>query len=102
MQKQMLNELQEERIAHTTIQQEDGTEWLLEYYLQTRHRPEESTIYGIRVDKSTLDGVLIDREGTFVSECRDSVLAMVTAFAKGTVPPSVLYEMVDDWDFCLG
>ena len=99
MQRRSLLETHEKRVSSATIRQEDGQEWLLEYYLQTIESP-GGTIFGLRVDKSTLDGVLVEREETSATtEYEEQALAMIHAFAKGTVPPSVLLEMVDDWEY---
>ena len=99
MQTQSLNGLQEEIIASNTIQQDDGKEWLLDYYLQTYECLGSGTLYGMRVDKSTPLGVLVDSEETFATtDSRSDALAMIDAFARGTVPPSVLLEMVDEWE----
>jgi len=88
--------LREEHIANATIQQDDGAEWQLDYYLQIYDGTE--TLYGLRVNKSTLEGVLVDSEETFATtDNKDEALAMAEAFARGTVPPSVLLEMVDEW-----
>ena len=99
MQAQLLNEVQQEIIASSTIQQDNGKEWLLDYYLQTYDGLEGEKLYGMRVDKSTPEGVLVDSEETFATtNNRRDALAMVDAFARGTVPPSVLLEMVDEWE----
>lgn len=99
MQGLALRGLKEESISKVKIVQDDGTEWLLEYFLQTCKRPGEDVFYGLKVEKSTTDGVLVEREETFVTESYDEAVAMVTAFAKGTVPPRVLFEMVDEWEW---
>ena len=100
MQKQVLRGLHEEHVANETIRYDDGTEWLLGYYLQTFECPGGETLYGLKVDKSTPDGVLVESEETFATtDNKDEALAMVEAFARGTVPPSVLLELVDEWDW---
>ena len=89
--------LRKEHVASATIQQDDGTIWQLNYYLQIYDGVEP--LYGLRIDKCTLEGVLADSEETFATtDNKDEALAMVEAFAKGTVTPSVLLEMVDDWE----
>lgn len=96
--KKALLELPDELITSATIQQENGKKWLLEYYLTTCSTP-SGNIFGIRVDKSTLDGVLVERDSTSTTESQDEALAMIYTFAKGTVPPSTLIEMTDEWEW---
>jgi len=83
-------------IAKATIRTDDGEEWVLEYFLQTKG--DSSEFFGLRVDKSTPDGVLVERSETAaISKCRDTVMTMINAFSKGSVPPSVLPEMTEEW-----
>ena len=85
-------------VAKTTIQTDSGDEWVLEYFLQEHQGEEGGTLYGLRVDKSTPDGVLVEREETpALAESHDAAMAMAQAFAKGAVPPMVLLEMADEW-----
>ena len=99
MQAQSLNVLQEEMIASNTIQQDDGREWLLDYYLQTYECLSNERLYGMKVNKNTLEGVLVETEETFATtDNRSDALTMVNAFARGTVSPCVLLEMVDEWE----
>jgi len=98
MLQQVLNQRTEEKVGTATIHPDSGEEWLLEYYLQCYEGLGGETLFSIRVDKSTPDGVLAEREETFaLTESREQALEMVKAFHKGTVPPSVLLEMADDW-----
>ena len=100
MQRRFSQDMQQECIAFGKLEQEDGQKWLLEYYLQTVKTPEDGTLYGIKVEKSTLDGVLTESEETFaITDNRDEIMLMINAFARGTVPPCVLLEMVDDWEW---
>jgi hypothetical protein len=73
-------------------------EWVLTYYLQVIPSRYEGELYALRVDKLTPDGKLLEREETCpLTDSRREAMAMVNAFASGTVPPSVLTEMADEW-----
>lgn len=92
-----------EWVSNAEITTENGERWILDYYLQS-HEMEESDdeapgkAYGLRVDKSTPEGVLIEREETRgITQDRAAAQVMAETFAQGTVPPSVLLEMVDEW-----
>jgi hypothetical protein len=87
-------------ITEVTIQHENGTQWILVYYLQVLPSQIDGELYALRVDKLTRDGVLLEKAETYaLTNSRKEALRMVKAFAKGTVPPSVLLEMADDWEF---
>jgi hypothetical protein len=90
-----------EWVAKAHLHTENGESWVLDYYLQASETQEGETIFGLRVDKSTPGGVLEEREETpAVTESRETALEMAKAFAKGSVSPIVLLEMVDDWLGC--
>ena len=98
--RRFMQDMQQECIASNRLELETGQKWLLHYYLQSVETRGDNTLYGIKVEKSTLDGVLVESEETFATtESRDEALAMIEAFSRGTVPPSVLLEMVDDWEW---
>jgi len=85
-------------IAQTTIQPDDGEQVGLEYYLCQQVGVEGETLYSLRVDKRHMNGGLIEREETpALTGSLTDATAMAEAFARGTVPPSVLLEMVDEW-----
>ena len=85
-------------IASANICQDDGQEWTLEYFLQTFEGLGGEDLYSLRVDKKTLKGDLAESEETFtITNSYGDALAMAEAFAAGTVPPSVLLEMADEW-----
>ena len=85
-------------ITQTTIQPDDGELLKLEYYLCRLIGSEGEALYGLRVDKRHTDGRLIEREETpALTGSLEDAMAMAEVFAKGTVPPSVLLEMVDEW-----
>jgi len=95
-----LMSLQEEHLTRATIVTDKGDKWLLDYYIQTYEGRGGHEIYGLKINKSTPDGVLIESEETFATtETYAEVVAMAKAFAKGTVPPVVLLEMVDEWEW---
>ncbi|MCL2225746.1 MAG: DUF6514 family protein [Defluviitaleaceae bacterium] len=88
----------EELVATSDYQQESGNKWVLEYYLQIFEGESGESLYGLRVDKSTPEGVLHESEETFaITECREEALVMAMAFSRGSVPPVTLLEMSDDW-----
>jgi len=87
-----------ERVTEVTIRHDNGTQWIFVYYLQTITTDRGEHFYALRVDKLSRDGVLLDREETYaLTDSRKEALDMVKAFARGTVPPSVLLEMADEW-----
>lgn len=88
-------------LASTVMQQDNGSEWVLEYYIQTYDSADYGNVYGIKVDKCTMDGQVVESEETFgTTDKKHHALEMVNAFHKGVVPPSVLLEMVDEWESC--
>ena len=89
-----------ERITEVTIQHQDGTQWILVYYLQSMPSQHDGEIYALRVDKLSRDGILLEKAETYaLTPSKKEALTMVNAFAKGTVPPCVLLEMADEWEF---
>jgi len=89
-------------VATATITTGTGEEWMLNYYLQqftgTEAGLEGVQLYGLRVDKSTPDGVLADRAETPpVTQNHSLAMEMANAFANGQVTPLVLLEIADDW-----
>ncbi|MCL2500586.1 MAG: DUF6514 family protein [Defluviitaleaceae bacterium] len=87
-----------ERISEVTVQHENGMQWIFVYYLQAIPSHSEGELFAIRVDKLTRDGILLEKNETYpLTSSRREAMAMVKAFAKGTVPPSVLMEMADEW-----
>ncbi|MCL2373523.1 MAG: DUF6514 family protein [Defluviitaleaceae bacterium] len=91
--------MREQHLQGAVIENDEGQKWLLDYYVQTYEGLGGMELYGLKINKSTLDGVLIETEETFAtSETYEEALAMAEAFARGTVPPVVLLEMVDEWE----
>ncbi|MCL2188486.1 MAG: DUF6514 family protein [Defluviitaleaceae bacterium] len=89
-----------ERITEVTIQQENGTQWVLVYYLQSIST-REGDVYALRVDKLSRDGVLLEKAETYgLTDSKKEAMHMAMAFAKGTVPPCVLTEMADEYYQC--
>jgi len=87
-----------ELIEKKTIQRDSG-EWLLAYYMQSTNSSSGEELFAMAIEKSTPDGVLVEREETpAVSNSREAILTMAMAFAKGDVEPDVLHEMVDEWE----
>jgi len=100
MHKQLLQGLQEELIETTMVEFDNGTEWVLDFYIQSLEVLEGSSFYGIKINLSTTDGVLTESDETFaITEDKKEALAMVKTFAKGKVLPISLLEIVDDWQW---
>ena len=91
--------LHDEWIAKAEIHTENGENWILDYFIQVFESVDDDTkVYGVRVDKSTPEGVLNEREETMaITESHEEALQIANAFAKGCVPPVVLLEMADEW-----
>ena len=79
------------------IHPEGSLPLVLEYYICQDVVRGRGLVYGLRVDKRCLDGVLLEREETppFTTS-REEATALASMFAAGTVPPCVLLEMVDE------
>jgi len=85
-------------IAKAIIHPEDDDQVALEYAVRCIVGPEGETLYGLRVDKRSLAGVLIEREETpGLTGSMDEATVLAETFAAGTVPPCVLLEMVADY-----
>lgn len=76
---------------------EESGVWSLDYYLQTYTSSDEQELYGIKVCKRSGNEVLEENETFAISDCRVQTTTMLEYLANGTVPPSVLLEMVDEW-----
>jgi len=77
---------------------EDGTSWLLQYFLQTYQSSDMTQMYGVRVEKLSSEGKLLESKETFaITDDRDKALKVIDFLASGDVPPCVLMEMVHDW-----
>ena len=84
--------------ATTQIVTDNGTTWTLEYYLQTYENSYGKQLYGIKVDKLDLYGIVAESSETYAITESHSVAASILSYlACGTVPPCVLLEMVDEW-----
>ena len=89
--------------AKAAIELENGEQLALEYSLRYFTGPEEEALYGLRVDKRTTQGQLVEREETSaITASLEVAKALAEAFAAGTVTPCVLQEMVHEWlgPFC--
>lgn len=85
-------------IAQATIHPEDREVLALEYFLRQFTGQEGEVLYGLRVDKRNTEGVLLQREETSaITGSLEEATALAMLFAKGTVPPCTLLEMVDEW-----
>jgi len=88
---------QNEWVAAAEIQTESGENWALNYYVQ-EFSGEDEQFFGLRIDKSTPEGVLHESEETLaITDSHAKAVAMAQFFAKGSVTPIVLLEMVDEW-----
>jgi hypothetical protein len=88
----------DEWLANAKFQTEEGENWILSYHLQAFSADDGSENFGLRIDKSTPEGVLCEREETLaITDSREEIVIMANAFARGSVPPVTLLEMADDW-----
>lgn len=79
------------------ITTESGITWKLEYHLQKNEDGNGRESFNIRVDKVAPDGDLDDTAQTNVAtDDYDEVLTVIMYLAEGTVPPSVLEDMVEE------
>jgi len=80
------------------ITTERGTTWKLSYYLQTYESSDGTKAFGIKVDKLSANDEIVEQAETFAITKDFYKARAITAYlAKGTVPPCVLLEMVDEW-----
>ena len=87
-------------VARACIFLDEGELISLEYYLRCYTSPIGATMYGVRIDKRYPEGNLIERDETAaLSASFADMLELVKTFAKGTVMPSTLHDMVEEW-FC--
>jgi hypothetical protein len=85
-------------IATAKLHTDNGETYELSYFLRVFDGEKGEKFYGLRIDKSTPEGVLIEREETLaVTESHEEILIMARAFAGGSVPPVTLLEMTDEW-----
>jgi len=85
-------------VATATMETDNGVTWLLEYYLQTYESSDGVELYGVKVDKLGGDGTLKESSETFaITDEHGKAQEILTFLAKGSVPPCVLVEMVDEW-----
>ena len=71
----------------------------LEYTLFQVTGEEGEPLYALRVEKRDASSTLLEREETRgLTGSLEDATVMAKAFAKGTVPPCVLQEMVDEWE----
>ena len=72
--------------------------WVLDYYVQSYQSSNGSELYGIKVDKLDSEGVVAESSETFaITDDKNKAMSMLSFLAKGSVPPCVLLEMVDEW-----
>ena len=86
-------------IAKASFQPEGSEVLTLEYTLLSVSGPEGETLYALRVDKRCPNGNLLEREETpGLTGSLEDATVMAKAFADGSVPPSVLLEVAEEWD----
>lgn len=85
-------------ISQELIHPEDGNPLTLEYFLVGTTGQEGETLYKLRVDMRNPGGDLLEREETrpFTGSLQEAT-ALAETFAKGTVTPCVLQEMMEEW-----
>ena len=77
---------------------DNETTFMLEYSLSCIAGSKGGEVYGLRVDKRCPTGELLERvETPAITDSRVEAMALMEAFAAGTVPPCVLLEMIDEW-----
>lgn len=87
-----------ELVADEKIRLESGETWVLSYYVPVFSGEDGEEIFGLRVEKKSPEGDLLESEETPpLTADRDEIFAMARAFARGSVPPVTLLEMADEW-----
>ena len=87
-----------ECITQAVIHQDNGEQWNLFYHLHIGTTEDGLEVYGLRVDKADVNGLVAESETAHAfTASKDEAMAMAHAFAAGTVPPCVLLEMADEW-----
>lgn len=77
---------------------DEKVKWILDYYVQSYQSSNGSELYGIKVDKLDEEGIIAESSETFaITDDKDKAMSMLSFLAKGSVPPCVLLEMVDEW-----
>lgn len=85
-------------VAQASILPDSGEQLILEYYIRQYTGAEDEILYGLRVDKRSTEGVLIEREETpALTGSLQEATSLAERFAAGTVPPCTLLELVDEW-----
>jgi hypothetical protein len=84
-----------EWVTKANIETDDGEGWVLEYYIYN-----QNNAYGLRVEKHDGGRHVTETETTPpFADSREDALRLAQIFAKGSVPPCTLLEMVDEWAF---
>ena len=87
-----------EHIATVNAVSEEGITWILQYHILTMQGVADEVLYGLKIDKCTLIGEIIESESTYaVTEDYKVAKEIATAFANGMVFPITLAEMIDEW-----
>ena len=80
-------------VARNTVHADEDYEIVLEYTILKRE-----TYYGLRVDKRSVDGELLDREQQpALTGSLEEMMTLTNAFSAGTVFPCTLNDLLEDW-----
>jgi len=87
-----------EHIATMNAESEEGTTWVLDYYIIKMLGVADETLYGLKIDKSTSGGEILESDTTYaITEDYGIAQEIAKAFASGMVFPITMAEMVDEW-----
>ena len=85
-------------VQSATAKTETGTQWQYDYFVQTYKSTDDTTFFGIKAEKRSVDGELVEVSDTFaITQDRERVEEIIAFLAKGSVPPCTLVEMVNEW-----
>lgn len=87
-------------VAVAEIVTEDNIVWTLEYFLQTYEVEDvnSESKFGVKVAKLHESGTIAEFAESFAITCNfDEAMQVLAYLARGTVPPCVLAEMIDEW-----
>jgi len=79
-------------VGNAELKSEDGEDFKLLYYIAV-----EKAAYGIKVERVGTDGSLTAEESKGLTNSYDEIEALAKTFMEGTVTPTHLHELVDDF-----
>jgi len=84
------------RLENMQLTDDKGVVWELEYYVQIFNEQVENPFYGIKIEK-TGGEKRISEETCGLTHSYEKVECWVRKLAAGTVTPSSLHDIVDDF-----